>query len=61
MISLTPDDNREIGNEIWIEDLWTDTVQRLFPKEILNVILDLSNEWQELRYDLIKKEKAEKN
>ncbi|MDC0255217.1 hypothetical protein OAK75_09960 [Bacteriovoracales bacterium] len=59
MISLTPDDNREVGNEIWIEDLWNDTVQKLFPKDIQSVILNLSNEWQELRDDLIKKEKAE--
>ena len=59
MISLTPDDNREIGNEIWIEDLWMDDVQKLFPKDLLNVILELNNEWQEIRHDLMNKEETE--
>ena len=57
MIALTPDDHREIGNEIWIEDLWETEVSALFPTELRKLILELHNEWNDLRLDLQNKEK----
>ena len=56
MISLTLDDHREIGNEIWIEDVWSPEVSDLFPLELQKGILSLNNEWHDLRKDLDKQD-----
>ena len=42
MISLTLDDHKEVGNAIWIEDVWSPEVSNLFPIELQKIILDLN-------------------
>ena len=58
MISLTLDDHREIGNAIWIEDVWSPEVSALFPLELQKIILNLNNEWHELKTDLEKEDSS---
>jgi malate synthase len=41
LISLTADDGREIGNNLWIESLWEN--QDIFPPELMGIIHKLSN------------------
>ena len=40
MISLTLDDHKEVGNAIWIEDVWSPEVSQLFPLELQKIILN---------------------
>ena len=58
MISLTLDDHKEVGNAIWIEDVWSPEVSNLFPIELQKIILDLNNEWHDLRKDLEKEDSS---
>ena len=56
MISLTLDDHKEVGNAIWIEDVWSPEIAQLFPLELQKIILNLNNEWHDLRKDLEKED-----
>ena len=56
MISLTLDDHKEIGNAIWIEDIWSEEISKIFPFQLQKIILDLNNEWHDLRKDLEKED-----
>ena len=58
MISLTLDDHKEIGNAIWIEDVWSPEVSELFPLELQKIILDLNNEWHDLKKELEKEDSS---
>ena len=58
MISLTLDDHKEVGNAIWIEDVWSPEISKLFPLELQKIILNLNNEWHDLRGDLEKEDSS---
>jgi len=58
MISLTLDDHKEIGNAIWIEDVWSPEVSEIFPLELQKIILDLNNEWHDLKKELEKEDSS---
>ncbi len=51
MISLTPDDGREIGNNIWIESAWEH--QEIFPLELMAIIHKFSNQFENRRKILL--------
>ncbi len=55
MISLTPDDGKEIGNNLWIEGAWEH--QDIFSPELKSIILKLSNNFAQRRQTLLQNRK----
>lgn len=55
MISLTPDDGREIGNNLWIEGAWE--YQDIFTPELKSLVLKLSNRFSPKRQTLLENRK----
>lgn len=56
LISLTPDDGRDIGNNLWIEGAWEH--QDIFPPELKSLILKLSNQYFARRQTLLENRKG---
>ncbi|TDJ05382.1 MAG: malate synthase A [Deltaproteobacteria bacterium] len=54
MISLTPDDGREAGNKLWVEDIWEENVEAIFTPELKDLLLKLTREFGPRRLNLLK-------
>lgn len=54
MISLTPDDGKDVGNKLWVEDIWEQNVETIFTPELKNLLLKLTNEFGPRRLNLLK-------
>jgi len=54
LISLTPDDGKEVGNKLWIEDIWEKNVENIFTPELKKLLFKITKEFGPRRLNLLK-------